>query len=199
MFILSRRKSRGSWGALSGDSCDDALSYKRRTGCRTLGPWRPLPRGRFLWVVWASLALCWLPGQPVCVSLSQLALQCVAKPPGNWQQLAVVEGELVGGGHRGGEGHREGGREGGESSTGLQLLDVVAQLSCCLGGEKVRELFVEGKKRLTWLERLYCGRLGDGRECGGECGEGGRVGLSSSLLPSSPSLSLLPSPASPSP
>ena len=62
----------------------------------------------------------------------------MAKPLGNWQQLAVVEGELVGGGHRGGEGHREGGREGGESSTGLQLLDVVAQLSCCLGGEKVR-------------------------------------------------------------
>jgi len=28
MFILSRRKSRGSWGALSGDSCDDALSQK---------------------------------------------------------------------------------------------------------------------------------------------------------------------------
>ena len=62
----------------------------------------------------------------------------MAKPLGNWQKLALVEGELVGGGHRGGERHREGGGKGGESSTGLQLLDVVAQLSCCLGGEKVR-------------------------------------------------------------
>ena len=50
----------------------------------------------------------------------------------------------------------------------------------------------------TWLERLYCGRLGDGLECGGECGEGGRFCLSSPRLPSSTSLSLLPSP-SPSP
>ena len=81
----------------------------------------------------------------VCV-LESASFAVRGKPLGNWQQLAVVEGELVGGGHRGGEGHREGGREGGESSTGLQLLDVVAQLSCCLGGEKVRELFVEGER-----------------------------------------------------
>ena len=65
--------------------------------------------------------------------MSVLESASFAKPLlGNWHQLALVEGELVGGGHCGGKGHWEGGGEGGEGSTSLQLLDVVAQLSCCL-------------------------------------------------------------------
>ena len=44
---------------------------------------------------------------------------------------------LVGAWHRGREGHRQGGREGGQGGPAarLQLLDVVAQLGCCLGRE----------------------------------------------------------------
>lgn len=47
-FILSRRKRIGSRGALSGDSCDDALCPK---DAQVVGLWwvlgDPLPRGRF--------------------------------------------------------------------------------------------------------------------------------------------------------
>ena len=70
------------------------------------------------------------------------------------------------------------------------------------GNMKVKvEVGSEGRRH-TWLERLYCGRLGEGLEWGGECGEGGRLGLSSPCLPPTSPVSLsplLPSPDSPSP
>ena len=76
-----------------------------------------------------------LASQCVCVLQSVLSLQNPLAT-GSYDRR-----ELVGGGHSGGEGDGEGLGKGGEGSTGLQLLDVVAQLGCCLAGEKVKEIF----------------------------------------------------------
>jgi len=89
MFILSHSRKRiGSGGALSGDSCDDAVCPKDAQ--QVVGLWvlgNPCQGVDFLWVVGFSCIV--LVPWPASVCVLQSA--SFAKPLGNWQ-LALVEG-----------------------------------------------------------------------------------------------------------
>jgi len=96
-------KRIGRAGALSQETLVMTRFVQKTRRLQDSGTLTILPaKGSIFFGSWGFLALCWFSGQPVSV----LESAGFARPLGNWQQLALVEGELVGGGHCGGKGHR---------------------------------------------------------------------------------------------